>query len=280
MKVLEILKEFFKNHTDVLMQFAVHTVILWLILKFIDQLSKKIKLQIQKQPDNTTMLHLLLALTKIVKIVAILLIVTSFLQSNGYTLTSLMTGLGITGLAIGLAAQETLSSVFGSISIMSDKVYKLGDYIYVNGVEGTVEAINFHSTKIRTTDNVLVTIPNNIPADNIVKTRTAKCKRVINEFFDIEYGTSDENIQKAKNILKNICEQHDKIDNNCNVFISKLGENAISIQLYTNTKTTQWTDYMIVRDELFAEVIKQYRENNINFAFPSKTVYLRNDDEN
>jgi MscS family membrane protein len=191
-----------------------------------------------------------------------------------------MTGLGITGLAIGLAAQETLSSVFGSISIMSDKVYKLGDYIYVNGVEGTVEAINFHSTKIRTTDNILVTIPNNIPADNIVKTRTTTCKRVLNEFFDIEYGTSDENIQKAKNIIVKACENNDKIDSNCNVFISKLAESAITLQLYSNTKTTKWIDFMNVRDQLFTEIIKQYREHGINFAFPSKTVYLRNDDEN
>ena len=78
MKVMEILKEFFKNHTDVLIQFVVHVAILWLIIKFIDQASKKIKLKIQSQPNNTSMLHLLLALTKIIKVVAILLIVTSF----------------------------------------------------------------------------------------------------------------------------------------------------------------------------------------------------------
>lgn len=279
MKIIEILKEFFINNSEVLIQLAVHGFILWLILKFINHAAKKIKIKLQSETNNVSMLHLLLVLTRIIKIIAVLLIITSFLQSNGYSLTSLMTGLGITGLAVGFAAKETLSSVFGSISIMADKIYKIGDYVIINGVEGVVETINFHSTKIRTVNNILITIPNNITADTIVQNRSDAEYIKLIENFDIEYDTSDDNIEQALNILNNICNSIDEIQNDYQTLIAKLGENAITLQLIANTTTGNWMEYLKIKDRLYKETLRQFRQNNINFAFPSRTVYVQNKNE-
>jgi MscS family membrane protein len=191
-----------------------------------------------------------------------------------------MTGLGITGLAVGFAANQTISSVFGSISVMTDKVYKLGDYIVIDGYEGIVETVNFHSTKIRTVDNILITIPNNIMANSIVQNKSdAKTLKLI-ETFDIEYGTSDEDIEKAISLLNGICENMNSIQSGYQTLISKLAESSITLLLIADTTTPNRIEFLKIKNNIYKEALKQFRANGINFAFPSRTVYVQNHDEN
>ncbi len=278
MKIYSILIKFFNTNSNMLTQLAIHITVLWVALTFINHISKNLKLKIKADPNNATLLNILLGITKLTKIITVLLVISSFLQCNGYSLTSLMTGLGITGLAVGFAAKESLSSLLGSIAIMTDKVYKIGDYVIINDVEGVVEAINFRSTKIKTVDNILITIPNNITADTIVKNRSESKYLKLIENFDIEYDTSDEKIELAIQILKNICHENKNILNDYYVYISKLGENAITIQVLANTHTNIWMKYLLIKEELYKETLKQFRKNEIDFAFPSRTVYMRKDE--
>lgn len=278
MKIYSIVVKFFNTNSNMLTQLALHITVLWVAMTFINHISKNLKSKIKSNPNDTTLLNILLGITKLTKIITIILVVSSFLQCNGYSLTSLMTGLGITGLAVGFAAKESLSSLLGSIAIMTDKVYKIGDYVIINGVEGVVEAINFRSTKIKTVDNILITIPNNITADTIVKNRSESKYLKLIENFDIEYDTNDEKIEQAINILKNICHENKNILNDYYVYISKLGENAITIQVLANTRTNIWMKYLLIKEELYKETLKQFRKNGINFAFPSRTVYIKNDE--
>jgi len=278
MRIFSILADFLKNNANFITQLFIHFAILWIALKFINHASSKIKYKIKNDENNVPLLHLLLGLTKIVKIITVLLVISSFLQCNGYSLTSIMTGLGITGLAVGFAAKETLSSLLGSISIMTDNVYKIGDYVIINDVQGVVETINFRSTKIRTVDNILITIPNNITADTIVQNRSNSKYLKLIENFDIEYDTTDNDIENAIDILKQICAGNENIQDDYYVYISKLGENAITIQLLANTNTNVWMQYLLIKEQIYKEVLKRFRQNNINFAFPSNTVYLRKDE--
>ena len=119
------------------------------------------------------------------------------MHSQGYSLTSLIAGFGITGLAVGFAAQQTIASMFGTLAILTDKVFKIGDFIRVNNIEGYVENITLHSTKVRTLDNFMVTIPNNIIDSNVVENISRAKKRKIQVIFGITYDTSEVKIQKA-----------------------------------------------------------------------------------
>lgn len=273
------METFFKNNLDWILQILVHLVALSLLLKLVDKFADNVKNKIYQNADNSSLFHLLLLITKVVKIIVILCVVGSYLQCRGYSLTSVMTGLGITGLAIGFAAKEMLSSVLGSVLIMTDKVYKVGDYVIINGVEGVVEGINFRSTKIRTINNILITIPNNITADTIVQNRSdSKFFRLI-ETFDIEYSTTDEKVQEALDILKDICDNDEDIQSGYIAMVSKLGENAITLQLIANTNTNKWMKFLRLKDRLYKTVLKRFRENGINFAFPSRSVYVRKDED-
>ena len=278
-KIFEHIESFFMSNLDLILQILLHCAIFSLLIKLINKFVKNIKNKIYANNDNSSLLHLLLLVTRVVKVIVALCILGSFLQCRGYSLTSVMTGLGITGLAIGFAAKEMLSSVLGSILIMTDRVYKIGDYVIINGVEGIVEAINFRSTKIRTISNTLITIPNNITADTIVQNRSdSEFFRLI-ETFDVEYGTPNEKIQEGLDILNDICDKDEAIQSGHISMVSKLAENAITLQLIANTNTNQWMKYLRTKDRIFKEVLRRFRESGINFAFPSRTVYVRNDED-
>ncbi len=274
----EIIVNFIKNNSTLLTQLVIHSLILFVVIKFINSISAKIRNKIIADSSSNSKIHLLFITSRFLKVTLGILIIASFLQANGYSLTSLMTGLGITGLAIGFAAKESLSCVLGSFSIMLDNIYKIGDYVEISGYAGVVESINFHSTKLRAANNALITIPNNIPADTIVQNRSnAQYFRLIQN-FDIEYDTSDDKINLAMSLIKQSCENNDRFQKDYNVFISDLGESAISLQLIVNTTTNDWIKFLEIKSELLQEIIYSFRVNNINFAFPSKTVYVKNED--
>ena len=269
---------FFQKNSDLLSQIVVHLAVLVVVMYVIDNAVVNIKQKIYDNSNNSSLLNLLLFLTKFIKVIVIILILGSFLQCRGYSLTSLITGLGITGLAVGLAAKEMLASVLGSISIMSDKVYKIGDYVSINDVEGIVETVNFRSTKIRTIANTLITIPNNITADTIVHNRSESEFFRLIETFDVEYDTSDEKIEEGLSILRDIAQADDEIQKNYIARVSALGENAIKLQLIANTTTNDWMKFLAIKDRLYKTVLKRFREHGLSFAFPSRTVYVRKDE--
>ena len=196
------------------------------------------------------------------------------MQSQGYSLTSLIAGFGITGLAVGFAAQQTIASMFGTLGILTDKVYKIGDYIRVNNFEGTVESISLRSTKIRSLDNFQVSIPNSVIASNIVENISRAHKRLIKVTFGVTYNTSDEKIQKAIDILKNISETRNDIYNDYRVNLDALDASSINIKLTAYAKTGSFNEYERIRGELLQQAIKEFRKENIEFAFPSTTVYI------
>jgi len=279
MNVFVHICDFFTTNSTLLSQILVHIALFVAVMYVVDHTVKNLKQRIYANSDNASLYNILLFGAKVVKIVALILILGSFLQCRGYSLTSLVTGLGITGLAVGLAAKEMLASLLGSISIMTDRVYKVGDYISINGVEGIVEAVNFRSTKIRTIANTLITIPNNITADTIVHNRSESEFFRLIETFDVEYGTSDEKIEEGLRILHEICDNDENIQKGHIAMVSGLADSSVKLQLIANTNTNNWMTFLEIKNRLFKTVLSRFRKSGINFAFPSKTVYLRNDED-
>ena len=125
------------------------------VFKLIDLFDSKLKAKLTLS-NNSPLTRFVPILSNIFKGVVVFFLLASFLQSHGYSMSSLIAGFGITGLAVGFAAQKTIANIFGTFGILSDHSYQLGDYINVNGFEGNVEEINMRSTKIRALDNSLI----------------------------------------------------------------------------------------------------------------------------
>lgn len=269
---------FFKENIPIFIEIISVIVISYLLLKIIDFCDKKIRKHIiEKNFNNTRLLSFCPVINKVIKTIVLLVVIASVMQSHGYSMASVITGFGITGIAVGFAAKESLASFIGSFAILYDKIYDINDYIVVNNVEGTVIDINLRSTKIRTLDNSIVTIPNNIVADALVTNVTATKKRRINFAIGIVYSTPEDKIEKAIQIIKDIITSNNEFEENAMVYLEKLNSSSIDIRVMANTIYPDFKNYTKVRENFILEVIKEYRKEGIEFAFPTQTLYINNE---
>ena len=128
---------------------GINVVALVVIFKIIDVINKKVLEKIKNQESNSPLLRFLPILMKFLKVVLICIAVTGVIQSQGYSMSSILAGFGIGGLAVGMAAKDTIANVFGSLTILSDHVYRIGDYVKINGIEGYVEDITIKDDKFQ-----------------------------------------------------------------------------------------------------------------------------------
>ena len=260
------------QHTVLML--VINLTIAIIIFKTISFINKKAIEKIKNKESDSPLLRFIPIIMKILKIIVFILIIAGILQSQGYSMSSILAGFGIGGLAVGMAAKDTLADVIGSIAILSDHVYKIGDYVKVNGIEGYVEDITIRSTKIRDLDNFLITVPNNSAANTVVTNVSKAKKRLLKITFGVTYSTSNEKIQKAQELLKNIATEHKDIHNDFTIAIHDLGDSSINIRFMGYIKTGSYFKFLKVRGDFLAKSIAAFRENNIDFAFPSRSIYI------
>ncbi len=256
----------------------------WLVLRLIDifdtYLESVLIREKGRKKKEVLLLHFFPLMKRALKVAVVFIALIVIIQNWGYSVTSLVAGFGITGLAVGFAAKESISNIFGSIFIVADQVYKPADWIMVdrsinNGnVEGIVEDISLRSTKIRAFDNTLITIPNSEMANATVKNVSAHKKRRIYEFIDITYDTPAEKVELAVEICRKIVREHPEMEEYQQIHFNQFGAHSLKIMLYIFTKTTDWGEYLAIRQEIFLSILREFNKHGIEFAFPTQTLYL------
>ncbi len=256
----------------------------WLVLRLIDvfdiYLESILMREKSKRKKEILLLHFFPLMKRALKFAVVLIALIVIIQNWGYSVTSLVAGFGITGLAVGFAAKESIANVFGSVFIVADHVYKPGDWIMVDrtlnnvNVEGIVEDISLRSTKIRAFDNTLITIPNSEMANATVKNVSAHKKRRIYEFIDITYDTPAEKVELAVEICRKIVREHPEMEEYQQIHFNQFGAHSLKIMLYIFTKTTDWGEYLRIRQEIFLNILREFNKHGIEFAFPTQTLYL------
>lgn len=269
----EVIKIVMALPWKLIFQIITNILILVIICKIIDKIVSKFKEGLLKA-DRVQFAKMLPFIAKLTKLTIIFLAIAAFLQSQGYSVNSFLAGFGITGLAVGFAAKEALSDIFGSFSVITDKVFRVGDYISVASDEGFVEDINFRSTRLRKLDDTIVTIPNRTVASVSITNYSRIKHRMIDETFSIEYGTSDKKLAEAVEIIKNIAEADEHVMANYQVFIDKLNDSSIDVRFIAYLKTNQLVAMRKIKSDLILKIVEQYRAAKISFAFPSMSVYM------
>ncbi|MFC1734110.1 mechanosensitive ion channel family protein [candidate division KSB1 bacterium] len=197
----------------------------------------------------------------------------------GYDIAGLVAGLGLGGLAVALAAKDTVANIFGSITILLDKPFTVGDWIETPSVEGTVEDIHIRSTRIRTFANAQVSVPNSVLANSAITNWSRMKKRRIKYTIGVTYGSKHTQIEacvkELRSMLENCPDIHPDV---VFVYFNSFGENALEIFLYFFTKTTVWQEYLRAREEVNIEIMKIIEKHGMSFAFPSRSIYLENQD--
>jgi MscS family membrane protein len=214
----------------------------------------------------------------VAKTLKIFLVITGVLvvaQNMGYSISGLIASLGIGGIAVAMAAKDTISNVFGSIMILIDRPFTVGDWIKTEDFEGVVEEVGFRSTRIRTFAKTLVNVPNSIMANIVIDNIDARPKRRVKMRIGLTYGTPVGKMQAAIEGIEDILRKHIGVDQN--FFLVKFDEfedSSLSIFLYYFTKTTHWAEYLQVRQEVNMQIMELLDSLGLEFAFPTRTVHL------
>ena len=252
----------------------INLIIIIVLFKLTDIFTNKLKEKFKSNNSPLPIDHIVPLISKIVKFLIAFILIASFLQSQGYSLTSLIAGFGITGLAVSFAAQQTISSIFGTIALLGDKVYKIGDYVKINDLEGTVEAISIRSTKIRSLDNFVVTVPNDMVANSIISNVSGAKKRRIDVIFGLTYDTTDEKLKRAIEIINEAAVANHDIHKDFNTFMHELDSSSINIRFIGYAKTRSYDTFVKIKGAFLHDVTSRFRKEGIDFAFPSQTVYM------
>ena len=197
-------------------------------------------------------------------------------------LTTVITGLGVGGLAIALASQETIKNFFGSMVIFADKPFELGERINVGGFDGVIEEVGFRSTRIRTLDGHLVTAPNGELANQMIQNigKRSYIKRVMN--VTITYSTSPDKVQEALDILRDILDNHEGMNPGFppRVFFNQYNESSLNILAIYWYHPPEYWKYLEHAERVNIELFRRYNDSGIEFAFPTRTLYMANDEVN
>jgi len=221
----------------------------------------------------------------------------------GFDIQAILASLGIGGIAVALAAKDTLTNFFGSLSIITDNSFSQGDWIQAGEVEGTVVDIRMRTTRIRTFANGMITVPNaQLSNTSILNWSKRKIGRRIKMSLGITYSSKMEDIQSLVKDIREMLSTHDGIattkvqfddkERNSNllkkedllgvkrtllVFIDEYDSSSINILVYCFSRSPVWEEWLGVKEDVIVKINDLVQKNNCGFAFPTQSIFIEKD---
>lgn len=216
-------------------------------------------------------------ITKVLRFITIVIAVAMVAIEFGFDVNGFLAGLGLGGLAFALAAQETLADVFGGIVIITDRPFDIGDWISTSDVEGTVEDINFRSTKIRTFSKALVTVPNSKLADQPIVNNSRRGIRRVSFKLGLRYDTPVEKMKISIDKIDKMLREHPKVDKET-IFVKfqDFNDSSLDIFIYFFTVTAVWSEYLEIQEDVNFKILEILEKEEVGIAFPSRSLYFNN----
>ncbi len=240
---------------------------------------------------------------RIIKIILILLVILFLFSQLGIDIKAIAASLGVGGIAIALASKDTLTNFFGSLSIMADNSFTQGDWIKTGNVEGTVVDIRMRTTRIRTFDNAMITVPNSELANtNITNYSKRRIGRRIKMKLGVTYENSISDIVNLKNDIYEMLNNHPQIATSKSepldktkkfesikkedlygvkrtllVFIDEYDASSINILVYCFSRSPNWENWLTVKEDVLIKIHELVEKNNCDFAYPTQTLHMKNE---
>jgi MscS family membrane protein len=215
---------------------------------------------------------------KVGKVVLLGLGLVAVLNELGFQVASLLAGLGIGGIALALAAQKTVENLFGSVAIGVDQPFRVGDLVRVEDVLGKVEAIGMRSTRIRTLDRTVVTVPNGKLADMRAETYAVRDRIRLLANLGLVYGTTAAQLRTVLAGIEAALRAHPKIwPDAVSVRFTEFRESSLNVEVMAWFQTQDWDEFTLIRQDLYLEFMSVVEGAGTTFAFPTRTIQLQND---
>ena len=264
----------FNFYLSKVLEVAISIGLVWLFYNLVEVFSKYLSLLTSKT-ENKLDDQLVPLIRKTLRFFIVFMGVILILQNNGYNVASLIAGLGIGGLAVALAARDTLANFFGSITIFVDRPFRIGDWIKVGSVEGTVEEVGFRSTRIRTFYNSLVSVPNSNIANTDVDNLGLREYRRLKTTLNLTYSTSPEQMEAFVEGIKAVVKANKNFRQDFyEVHFNSFGAHSLDVLVYVFFKVPDWSTELQQRHNFLLEVLRLAKEIGVEFAFPTQTLHV------
>jgi MscS family membrane protein len=225
--------------------------------------------------DDTTNLTAIKFISNILKIVVVIFGVVMVVSELGYNINGLLTGLGVGGLAISLAAQDAVSNLISGFIIVFEKPFVVGDMVITDNIQGTVIDITMRSTTLRTLEDSVVTLPNSSVANSSIVNLSRIEKRLIEFDFGLLYSTPNELIEKCiADIKEYLISNENILDAPIRVDFTKLDDSSLNISVYCYSNKADIGEHLKVLSEVDLGIKKIIEDNGAGFAYPSTSVYI------
>ena len=245
----------------------------WILLRIIDFIAHvfKYKALFSLSKSDDQMVPFIKELSKIITVIfAFFVILGTVFNLN---VATIIAGLGIGGIAVALAAQDSLQNLLGSFTIFADKPFLVGDLVRIDKFEGTVEKVGFRSTVIRTLDKTLVIIPNKKMVDSPLENLSLRNLRRVKFKIGLRYDTSAEVIRKICEEVQKVVNDHPVTNEDTLVTFDSFGDSILNIQVLYFISIVDYNEFMRIRQDLNYKIMAIVKVNGADFAFPSQTVF-------
>ncbi len=252
--------------------------VFWILFYLVDLFQSAFG-HINKQYSKALSAEIGKFLSRIFKIIIIALGMMSILQVWGINVSAFVASLGLGGLAFALAAKDAAANIFGSIAILADKAILVGEWIKVDDAEGVVMDIGMRTTKIKSFENAIITMPNQIIANTKIINYSRRGERRIKARIGLTYDTTNAQMQTILAEIKSMLQSHHGVSKTSTLIVNfdRFEDSSLSIFLYFFANTANWERYLQIKEELNLNIIKIVEDNNASFAFPSQTIYIEKD---
>ena len=214
-------------------------------------------------------------LSKAGKLAVVVLGLIFILQNIGVNVTALLAGVSIGGLALALAAQDTVRNFIGSISIFVDRPFMIGDFIATDSFSGSVQEVGVRSTRLLAVDGAMISIPNGKLADMMVTNHGVRTFRRYRTSFTITYSTTTEQIEQFTAGIKEIAESHpDTQKNKTDVYFDTMADSSLNIYFSVFFDITDYSKFLAAKQEILMAIMKLAEKLGVDFAFPSTSLYV------
>lgn len=232
----------------------------------------------QESSDDDFNKQLFPIIRKTVKVFITVIAILVTAQQLDFNITALLASLSVGGLALGLAAQDTVANLFGAVSVFLDKPFKVGERIQWENFDGVVETIGLRSTRVRNADGHLITVPNKTMGNTTITNvnQRPNIRTTIN--IGLTYDTPAEKIELALKILEEIFKKH---PNTQDVWLSFNRFDASSLNLFVIHwwNNTDYKAYLAGIQQMNLAIKRRFDAEKLNFAFPTQTIYMKQDSE-
>lgn len=261
---------------NVLLDLTLAGIAVWFAFRAIEAICSKLE-AIAARTETNVDDHLVPLARTALRVGSVVVAFLLIAQSQGYSITTLVAGLGLGGLAIALAAQDTLANVLGSLAIVGDRPFQVGDWVLVDGYEGTVERVGLRSTRVRTFYDSVVSVPNSKVVNSIVDNMGQRQFRRMKHMLALRYDTDPDRIQAFVEgvrglILKNPAMRHDYFE----IHLNRFADSSVDVLVYCFFRVPNWHEELTERHNFLLSILRLAREVGVEFAFPTRTLSLEN----